>query len=144
MPEIFSDDPQQEIDREKALVEVRRCIASRWNYILSLRDKVPKSHFGELVHQMLECVSNFVEIHGTEIAFCPVPPESLLEVDGPTEPSSTSRDPSDCTSSTTASSQREPSMLPHVFKFLQLKGLTNDVWTCVQARWWPSHSCRCL
>eukprot|EP00435_Cladocopium_sp_Y103_P061586 s902_g23.t1 len=137
VPEVFSDDPQKEIDREKALVLVRKCIATRWNYILSLKDKVPKSHFDELVHQMLECIGNFVEIYGTEIAFCPVPPDSLLQADGPTDPPSKSKVPADCASSTTASSRRGPSVLPHVFKFLQLQGLTNDVWTCVQvpAEW---------
>ena len=130
------DEPEDEAllgewkkSRDESLRTLRNRIASRWNYIMSLKNVVPKSHYEVLIQQMKESMSSLVDIHGQVVPFCPGPSDSLLKLDESLSDKVTSS-----TASTTASSQSQnPQVLPHTFKFLQLPGGSNDVWTCVQA-----------
>lgn len=129
MPEDLGN-PGDDAARQLCLIELRRCIATRWAFIQDLREKVPKAHFDVLVSKMKESLSNLVEIHGTSLPFCPSPPDSLLETKAGVK-----SEPSVLDESTTASSGRSkvPDMVPHTFKFLQLHGKSAEVWTRVQA-----------
>lgn len=136
MPQVVSGDPavadEQEESRLKALVEFRKVIAARWVYILGLRGKVPDDHFKILVEKMMDSMLHLLEVHGAEVPFCPHPPESLTKTEDPSEAKVPSSAVNAAASSTSTSSSTSSSMLPHVFKFLQMSGETSDVWTCVQ------------
>eukprot|EP00438_Fugacium_kawagutii_P022760 Skav225362 [mRNA] locus=scaffold3158:96642:102674:+ [translate_table: standard] len=139
MPEVLSSDPEtavaEEAARAAAVVQFRAVVAQRWNYLLDLKGKVPKTHFRVLIGQMEDSHQNLVELHGTDLPFCPCPEKELLG-DGDESADVTKSPPTGSAASTTASSngsRSAPSMLPHCFKFLEIQGQgQNDVWTCVQ------------
>ena len=132
---VVSDDNQDA--REAALVDVRQCIANRWNNIIELKGKVPKSHYLIMVERMKESMARLVELQGTEIPFSPEPPENILEWQGqaPIEEASTSDQcglASVCGGQSESSGSGSTVVLPHSFKFLRINAAGN-VWTDVQA-----------
>lgn len=128
---VVSDDNHDA--REASLVEVRQCIANRWNNIVELKGKVPKNHYLIMVERMKEDMSRLLELQGAEVPFSPEPPQNLLEWQGevPIQGGSADHVVSGSAKSDTSGSSSTV-MLPHTFKFLRVNAAGN-AWTNVQA-----------
>ena len=136
IPLDFSEDPGEIAERNKALELVRNVIAKRWSYLLELKPKVPEVHFNIMVDRMKDTMTKLLEIHGTEIAFCPSPDGSLLGSPLQDQPkaSETALGDSGASSTRCPSTQSNGSVVPHEFKFLRVLDAagTPSVWTCLK------------
>lgn len=79
VPEVFSDDPQEEEQRAAGIRRVRALIARRWNEIDKVWMHWNRSALEDFIARVKGFLEELVIIYGDHIPFAPMPPDPFLE-----------------------------------------------------------------
>ncbi len=129
MPEDLGEDPQEALDRDKAIGNVRLLLAKRWLELDRVFVRWSRKDVENFIARYKGFVEELLVIYGDSIPFPPTPSELYLEsmlddIDKLKQSADVSS-----TKSTTASSCGSCSMVSHEFRFLVN---AKSVWTVLK------------